>query len=292
MSDPSCTISGMVDDEKTLKLVSWNIAHRDLWADVESSGADIALLQECPIPPATPLGQRVIPREREKWATAGYERRTWRTAVVNVSERFPTEELNSRDLLTDDGVAVGVSRHGTVTVARVADSDGTTLVRVASVYSAWDRSIDSPDLIYADASAHRVLSDLSILIPHTKPEPLIVAGDWNLLHGYGEDGHPYWAARYQSVFDRAEAMGLVMVGPQAPHGRQASPWPQELPKDSLNVPTFHTAAQQAVGATRQLDFVFATKSLASRVHVRAANDVEGWGPSDHCRVFIDVDLEQ
>ena len=37
---------------------------------------------------------------------------------------------------------------------------------------------------------------------------------------------------YATVFDRAEAMGLVCVGPQAPNGRQAQPWPSELPSDS------------------------------------------------------------
>ena len=93
---------------------------------------------------------------------------------------------------------------------------------------------------------------------------------------------------YATVFDRAEAMGLVCVGPQAPNGRQAQPWPSELPSDSVNVPTYHANRQTPRTATRQLDFVFASASLAEQVRVRALNEAAHWGPSDHCRVEIEV----
>jgi hypothetical protein len=91
------------------------------------------------------------------------------------------------------------------------------------------------------------------------------------------------------VFDRAEAMGLRFVGPQAPDGRQADPRPDELPDSSQDVPTYHTAAQGPAGATRQLDFVFCSQALDGRVQVRALNTPEEWGPSDHCRILIDID---
>lgn len=45
-------------------------------------------------------------------------------------------------------------------------------------------------------------------------------------------------------------------------------------------------------ASRQLDFVFASEAIAERVRVRAKNDVADWGPSDHCRVFIQVESEK
>jgi hypothetical protein len=97
------------------------------------------------------------------------------------------------------------------------------------------------------------------------------------------------AARYATVFDRAEAMGLRFVGPQAPYGRQANPWPAELPEGSRDVPTYHTWRQGPMGATRQLDFVFASHALADRLAVRALNtDLDEWGPSDHCRVLIEL----
>jgi endonuclease/exonuclease/phosphatase family metal-dependent hydrolase len=146
------------------------------------------------------------------------------------------------------------------------------------------------DIIYADASARRLLSDISGLVTGRRGERLLVAGDFNILLGYGEHGDAYFAARYQSVFYRAAAMGLRLLGPRAPHGRQAAPWPAELSADSGNVPTFHHSRQTPETATRQLDFVFATENIADRVQVRALNSVGGWGPSDHCRVAINVDL--
>jgi endonuclease/exonuclease/phosphatase family metal-dependent hydrolase len=84
-----------------------------------------------------------------------------------------------------------------------------------------------------------------------------------------------------------QAMGLKFIGPQAPNGRQAHPWPSELPSDSKNVPTFHSNLHTPETATRQLDFVFASRSLAEDVTVKALNDPEEWGPSDHCRVVIE-----
>jgi hypothetical protein len=56
----------------------------------------------------------------------------------------------------------------------------------------------------------------------------------------------------------------------------------------LNVPTFHTNQQSIAGATRQLDFVFASMDIADQVRVRALNEVNEWGNSDHCRVEIEV----
>lgn len=91
-----------------------------------------------------------------------------------------------------------------------------------------------------------------------------------------------------TVFDRMEAIGLRFVGPQSPNGMQADPWPAELPADSKNVPTFRTHRGDPSTATRQLDFVFASESIADRVQTVALNRPEEWGPSDHCRIRIEV----
>jgi hypothetical protein len=65
-----------------------------------------------------------------------------------------------------------------------------------SVHAAWEKAAGSG---YADGSAHRILSDLSALATSARHR-LIVAGDWNVLRGYGEHGDPYWQARYATVF--------------------------------------------------------------------------------------------
>ena len=84
------------------------------------------------------------------------------------------------------------------------------------------------------------------------------------------------------------AVGLRFFGPQAPAGRLADPWPAELPGWSRNVPTYYTRQQTPASATRQLDFVFASTAIEKSFSVRAINDVAIWGPSDHCRVEIEV----
>ena len=107
--------------------------------------------------------------------------------------------------------------------------------------------------------------------------------------GHGENGSPYWRERYLSVFSRMAAIGLPFVGPQYPRGTQAEPWPSELPRDSKNVPTFRVRKADPASATRQLDFVFASPELHDRLRVRALNSLNEWGPSDHCRVALELD---
>ena len=266
-----------------LRIWSWNVNGRDIWDGLPSSEVDVTLLQEAPAPIGPWVG-KVVPRSADGWGTAGWSKRL-RTAVVAVSE---TTLLEERPLLSLGDRASGallVSRGGTLAAADVVvDGERITLV---SMYAAWEGLRPGP--IYADASTHRLLSDLAGMVNDARSHRVIAAGDLNVLHHYGDYGGSYWAARYATVFDRAEAMGLRFVGPRAPHGRQAMPWPAELPESSRNVPTVHARRQGPIGATRQLDFVFASQTLADRISVRALNtDPDEWGPSDHCRVAIEL----
>ena len=268
-----------------IRLVSWNLGGRDLWRDLLGLGADVALLQEAR-PPTPEWALEVVPADMTTWSTAGWAQRKWRTAVALLSDRValdprPTVAIEAMTSETD----WAVSRQGTVAAADVKVGEQ-TIFTAASVYALWEGTPQG--LIFADGSAHRILSDLSVLMPSPNHR-LLVAGDWNILFGYGEYGNSYYKDRYATVFARAEALGLQFVGPQHPNGRQAEPWPDELPTDSLCVPTYHHNRQTPATATRQLDFVFASHSLADAVSVRALNEPDQWGASDHCRVLIDVD---
>lgn len=106
--------------------------------------------------------------------------------------------------------------------------------------------------------------------------------------GTGSTGGTYWASRYATVFARMAALGFTFVGPQAIAGRRADPWPDELPRDSNNVPTYHTNRQSPASATRQLDFTFASNGFAQVIRATALNEPEQWGPSDHCRIEIEI----
>jgi endonuclease/exonuclease/phosphatase family metal-dependent hydrolase len=256
---------------------------RAAWGELDDLDADVALLQEASRPEPAAAFLDMVPHATDSWETAGLgSRLKWRTAIIRLTNPVELRPRINVEISTsiDDWV---VSRGGSITAADVV-TNGSVSCTAVSVYAAWETAGKT---IFADGSAHRILSDLSVLMGR-RDHRLIVAGDWNLLRGYGEVGNAYWKARYDTVFERADALGLRFVGPQHPNGRQADPWPDELPDDSLCVPTFHHSRQTPATATRQLDFVFASTSIADRVDVRALNTPDAWGPSDHCRVLIDL----
>jgi hypothetical protein len=270
-----------------MKLVSWNTNGRDVWRSL-SDDVDVALLQEARDPMGS-VEYQVCPAG-EAWRTLGWESPLWHraAAVAAPSGRFKLRPYKTHPAHEPVEGGVAVSRPGTLAIADVMDGDA-VVVTVASAYASWQKGLRDGS-IFADASVHSLLSDLSPLITHPTRHRLIVAGDLNVLFGYGEDGSAYWAQRYENVFARANAMGLVYVGPAAPHGRRAHPWPEELPRTSLTVPTYYPRGGSAATASRQLDHVFASRAIADSVSVRALNGIEEWGPSDHCRVEIDLDL--
>jgi endonuclease/exonuclease/phosphatase family metal-dependent hydrolase len=271
-----------------MKIISWNVAHRsEPWRWLLESGADVALLQEAAEPPADVAVRVQV--DAAPWRTAGGGKQPWRTAVVRLSDAVQVDWIEPAILGEAHGGDLAVSRSGTLTAATVTPDEGDPIT-VVSMYAVWERPhrTTGGDWIYADASVHRLVSDLSVFVGSNSRHRIIAAGDLNIFHGYGDGGSAYWAGRYETVFARMTALGLRFVGPQAPSGRQADPCPSGLPPASLNVPTYHTNQMTPATAAHQLDFVFASSSLCDRVSVHARNRVEEWGPSDHCRVEIDV----
>ena len=270
-----------------LRVISWNMGHRpELWEHVLRSGADVALLQEAPRPPDALVA--AIDAGPEPFETAGVGRRPWRTAIVALTDRVVMTRVPAIALSSAPVRAFAVSRPGTLAAAHVHDVEAGEGYTLVSMYSPWERPHQSTGSrwIIADASAHRLVSDISAFVGSQGRHRIVAAGDLNCLYGHGERGNSYWARRYQLVFDRMEAIGLDFAGPQFPNGRQADPWPPELPRNSRNVPTFHSRAQTPATATRQLDFVFASRCLRDSIAVRAINEPESWGLSDHCQIEI------
>jgi len=274
----------------SLKILSWNMKQKESnWQIVLDSGVDVALLQEAKEPPADMEGLFIARHDAE----LAENNLPWRAVVASLAnnEKFELIPIKKQPLGGSDPEALMVSRPGTLNAVLVRLKETGEEITVVSLYSTWMNPIrqTGSSWIFADASAHRLISDLSGLIGQQKGHKIIVAGDFNILYGYGEYRSSYWGKRYNTVFDRMDALGLRFVGPQAPEGgRQAEPWPGELPEVSFNVPTFHSNSQTPATASRQLDFVFASESIADRVTVKALNSVEEWGPSDHCRIMINV----
>jgi exonuclease III len=265
-----------------LRMVSWNCGGRqDVWSGVLADDPDVVLLQElAPVAPPDPY-RLVTPALMDDWRTVGWQDRAWRTAVAVRegvdADGYPTARL---EVATSD--ELGVSRSGSLAAATVT-VDRAEPVTIVSAYAAWETPVPHCEhgWIYADASAHRLVSDLSALVATQRGHRLVVAGDWNILRGYGEGGSKYWKRRYDTVFERMSAIGLELVGPFA--GRSVDPRPDEMPADSRTTPTFWPTGGRP---TRQLDFVFASSSLAETVKVSACND-ESW-TSDHCRIDIEL----
>lgn len=264
-----------------VKIISCNIARRRAaWRCLPNSDADIALLQEAGLPPDD-VAARIEVDPVLFLDENGH--RISRSAIAKLSDRTRIEWLIPAPLDRPGAGNFVVSHPHSVSAAIVTPPKGEpfTVVSFAAEYetpfhSSWN---------ITDASVHRMISDLSLLIGRQRSHRIIAAGDLSVYHGYGEDKSGYWEGRYDTVFDRMVAIGMPLVGPQYPNGRQTDPWPEWLPQDSLNVPTYRHSS----GMEHQLDFVFASESMMDSVHVAALNDLSDWGPSDHCRIEIVVE---
>ncbi len=273
------------------RFVTWNLNSRaEPWAELAHlEGVDVALVQEAIRPPDAFEFTTVPDRHQVPWSTSGAAR-NFRTAVVDLAGRLPLREVPTAPL-PDAGLdEVGVSLWGTLAAAVVDIPGEPEPITLVSVYGAWEGPVPYRESgwVYADASVHRVISDLAALISTQRGHRLIVAGDLNVLYGHGEAGSPYWHGRYDTVFDRIEALGLEFCGPQRDYPADAPARPAEVPAHSRNVATFRPRRNEPDSATRQLDFVFASTAIADRVRTWAWTNPDDWGSSDHCRVVIDL----
>lgn len=191
---------------------------------------------------------------------------------------------------------IAVSDSNTIAAARVTPLPGGEPFMVFSMYARWLKPVvkTSWSAGYADASAHRIISDLSAFIGQLNPAShrILAAGDLNTIY---EETVYSLQPRDTTVFKRMEALGLEFIGPRWPDAdRQADPVPKGLPQGSRNVPTYlspqQTKAMRSEGifTGHQLDYVFASKGFDQSVSVHAMNDPAQWGSSDHCRLWIEV----
>ena len=266
-----------------VKLICWNIAgDRAPWRFLLDCDADIALLQEARTPPDDVAG-RVEVDPAPFLDSKGY--RISRTAVVKLSDRVQVKWLDPVPIAEAGAGDFVVSQPRSIAAA-IVDAPGVAPFVAVSICAAYEKSHPPTGWNIVDASVHRVISDLSLLIGKQSGHRVVAAGDLTIWHGYGRNA--YWKRRNDTVFERMEAIGLPLVGPRHPHGRQADPWPSWLPEDSLNVPTYHNIGASPSEANNQLDFVFASEGMAGAIQVTELNSAEEWGPSDHCRIEIVV----
>ena len=257
-------------DACVVKIISWNMNNRPGVFDSIPSDVDIALTQETP--GLTPIENGPGP-----------------AAVHDLSGRYEFEPLHNTTVAvaSADGDALPMSHPGTWAAARIRNRDTGAEMIVVSVYVKWERV---RSWIVPDASAHRLVSDLSSLISTERHRTaILVAGDWNAFRNFGETA--YLMNRYQSIFDRMELLGFTYLGPSCPPGtRPVAPPTDGLEYPADATPTYYTTHQDPTSAWRQLDYVYMSTSHTTDVTVRPLNKPGEWGPSDHCRILIDVPL--
>ncbi len=278
-----------------IKVVSWNIARwKKPWSELvqmaQNGDADLALLQEAGTPPGD-LVDQIEYEDGVFWDRKLFDR--W-SLVVKLSDRVTVEPYRQVPPTGDFGEdEIGVSGIGTIAAARVIPHGNEDEAFVAvSMYASWlspHPSTKSSGRIYSDASAHRIISDLSTFIGHSDPtkHKILAAGDLNMFYG-AIGSRLSLPERERTVWDRMQALGLEFLGPQAPHGRRAKDALDDVPPDTKNVPTYYRPGTRPETAVNQLDYAFASRGFHEAVSVRAMNEIDEWGSSDHCRLMIEV----
>ena len=250
-----------------MKLICWNIGHRKAaWRSLPDLDVDVVLLQEGYKPPKDVTdGIEVDPApyfRKDPQRPDSRGKALSRCAIVRVSDKVKVEYLND----------IKSSHPGCLSAAVVTPLEGKLqgwpihVVSFCPQYETYHPSsgLKGDDLV--DPSVHRIISDISMLIGRKDSFRMIAAGDTTVM--YGDEVSDYWKVRNKAVFDRMSSIGLPMIGPQGP--------------------TYYYPGQTPATATRQLDYVFASRSIRDSIRTKALNKPEEWGPSDHCKILIEV----
>ena len=150
------------------------------WHVLTKMDADVALLQEAGAPPSDTAERVKV--DSAPWRTPGVDgNRAWRTSIVKLSERVCVEWIEARALEDAGSGELAVSRLGTLAAAQVT-APGVEPFVVVSMYSLWTRPHASADgsWIVSDASAHRLVSDLTAFIGRQAEHRILAAGDLNI----------------------------------------------------------------------------------------------------------------
>ncbi|MCY4510536.1 MAG: hypothetical protein OXG35_26790 [Acidobacteria bacterium] len=267
--------------------------------------ADVALLQEpSKVPPEVAHRVEIEPPDHwEAWdACRSPELRPFnRPRIAKLSDRVKVDWFKPVPLVDPISAdEIAISDPHTVAAARVTplDPESAPFI-VVSLYAHWKSphpSIRRENAIMSDLSAHRIISDLSTFVadPDREPHRVLAGGDLNMDYGgdYGWRQHgdqPLMYARCRTVWHRMEALGFEYLGPRHPNGWRADPIPEHQPADTKNVRTHYRSKKEfPASAPLQLDHVFASRRFHESIETRALNGVDEWGPSDHCRLLIDV----
>jgi len=270
-----------------MRIVTWNMDHwrrsqeqRDAtWAFLKQAiRPDVALLQEA-LPPDG-VGPVVFHNggmhddRGDKARDSG-----WGSAVVAFGAEIRSIDSATTPFSKKPNPILRTFP-GAVAVAELPDSEPIVLV---SVYGVIDRG-------YADATMHRILSDLTPLVDERRGKRIVVAGDmnittqWSAKHrGFLRGLHEECLRRDQTVFDRFKALGLTNVvngpGPLDGCGCAAGDACRHVQTQRHDKSTFPW----------QNDYVFLSKDLIeSGYGMELITSEDAWNLSGHCPIVVEL----
>ena len=235
-----------------MKIVSWNMQNkRKSWRFLldHHRDYDFAFVQEACTPPP------YVPKDAPDWDIP-YEvweqkPKKYRQEIVRISNRWSFERL-SREQISDatpDGRRIAIPRFRAAGIAR---RDGERPICLVCVVSGEPATVRLPATV---RTIRAVLHERGF----DEDTSMIVAGDLtNDIH------------RTSTPFAELEQMGLIRIGPEGVNFY--SILHKEGPPE----------------ARLLLNHAFVTEDLIERTRATALNHPREWGPSDHCRVSIEV----
>lgn len=270
-----------------LTLASWNMnRNRAAWDHLPElrrrHGIDVFLLQEAPRPTEVPPGFTVHPDPTDPALWKMLPHRPFCSAVATANTQQRVAALRPVPLAkakVDWGEFVA-SHPGQFSAVSL-DVPGGGVVIVVSLYGIWDKLPKNGEL-FADATLHRAISDLTVVFAEPGTDKVVVGGDLNVWHAY-EGAGERWAGRFSTVFDRLAALGLPLLGPFRPDGVPPLAGCPCASPACRHVDTYrHGRSQEAT--PYQNDFLFATsamKCLLGDGGCFVCPDEDIWSYSDH-----------
>ena len=261
----------------------------DAWGRLEDlrdqHGVQIALLQEAVTPPNGDWTTYPPTNASDLWAIKAHtdRQRNFASVVAVLDPALASNAVVPQALGAAEYGRFAVSHPGQFSVAEVASPSGKTIT-VISLYGIWDRD---DRYLFAEATLHRAISDLTILLQEQQRTHVVLAGDLNIFFEWDQAEYDaYWAARYETVFTRLAAYGLDPVGP---FGNQPlAGCACGRGDDCRHVRTF-AFQRKPENRLNQLDFVFATSPLQP-LSCNALEDDAAWRYSDHLPVVTTFDM--
>jgi endonuclease/exonuclease/phosphatase family metal-dependent hydrolase len=272
-----------------LTVCSWNMRQNpDAWVRLrqigEERGVQVALLQEAVPPPTEGWQTHPVWDEVEAWRVTAHSdvRRAFASAIAVVDPGVGMSPVTPQPLNQVAYTDFPISHPGQFAVADLTLPTGESITAI-SLYGIWDR--DDRDL-YAEATLHRAISDLTSVLQNRVNTPIVLAGDLNVYRDWHHATRgSEWASRYDTIFNRLAAYDLPLLGPLG-----EAPLPG-CPCSRAQCDHVRTYAHNMNpnNVPYQLDYVFASPALRL-VECVVLEDDHAWKYSDHLPVLATFEV--